>query len=84
MAKKLFETIKIGAQGKEVCDCQKALHLAGSTIKITGKFGIGMMSAVKAFQKKNNLKVTGEIDSKTMTKLNEYLAPKAKKTTSKK
>lgn len=80
MEKKKFVTIKLGAQGKEIRDCQKALRAAGSTIQINGKFGIGMFSAVKAFQKKNNLKVTGEIDLKTMAKLNEYLVPKKKGT----
>lgn len=83
MEKKKFVAIKIGALGKEVRDCQKALQAAGSTIQINGKFGIGMFSAVKAFQKKNKLKITGEIDIKTMTKLNEYLVPKKKSTKTK-
>ena len=84
MATKKFAPIKLGAEGKEVKDCQKALKAAGSKIQLTGKFGIGMMSAVKSFQKKNGLTVTGEIDAKTFLKLSGYLKPAAKKTTTKK
>ena len=65
----VFKPIKLGAKGKAVSDIQKLLQKAGSTIKVTGEFGIGMFSAVKAFQKKNGLKVTGTVDKKTMDKL---------------
>lgn len=84
MATKKFAPIKLGAEGKEVKDCQKALKAAGSKIQLTGKFGIGMVSAVKSFQKKNGLAATGEIDAKTLLKLNAILKPAPKKTTSKK
>lgn len=65
----VFKAIKLGAKGKQVTDAQKLLQKSGSTIKLTGEFGIGMFSAVKAFQKKNGLKVTGAIDKKTWDKL---------------
>ena len=66
----VFKTIKMGATGPKVEDIQKLLKKAGSSIKVNGEFGIGMHSAVKAFQKKNGLKMTGEVDSATMKKLN--------------
>lgn len=62
---------------------QKLLAKAGSRIKPNGIYSIGMVTAVKAFQKKNGLPVTGEIDAKTMNKLAEYDTP-AKKTTARK
>ena len=64
-----FEAIKYGDKGPKVKECQKQLQYAGSGIKADGKFGIGMVSAVRAFQKKNGLLVTGIIDSKTFKKL---------------
>ena len=68
----VFKPIKLGAKGKAVSDIQKLLQKAGSTIKVNGEFGIGMLSAVKAFQKKNGLKVTGTVDKKTLDKLSTY------------
>ena len=79
-----FVTLKYGMDGKIVEDAQKALQKAGSTIKVNGKFTIGMTSAVKAFQKKNKLKVTGQIDAKTMAKLMEHMKPAPKKCPAKK
>lgn len=79
-----FVPIKIGMEGKEVKECQKALKQAGSSIQMTGKFTIGMVSAVKSFQKKNGLKVTGVIDAKTFLKLSSLTTKKPKKTTEKK
>ena len=70
-----FKVLKYGMEGKDVEKAQKALQKAGSTIKLNGKFTIGMYSAVKSFQKKNGLKVTGQIDAKTMAKLETYLKP---------
>lgn len=76
-----FTSIKYGDKGIKVKECQRQLQYAGSTIKADGKFSIGMVSAVRSFQKKNNLPVTGVIDSKTFKKL---LAVKPVKKTSKK
>lgn len=72
------KVMKYGAEGKEVAEMQKALQKAGSTIKVNGKYTIGMTSAVKAFQKRNKLQVTGTIDAKTKAKLMEYLKPAKK------
>lgn len=76
------KVMKYGATGEDVKTMQKALQKAGSTIKVTGEYTIGMVSAVKSFQKKNGLKVTGTIDAKTKTKLDALLVP-AKKSTRK-
>lgn len=61
--------LKPNDQGIEVVEAQRYLKKAGSTIKVTGIFTIGMLSAVKSFQKKNGLKVTGQIDKATFEKL---------------
>ena len=71
--------LKYGDENKDVMEAQKLLKAAGSTITPNGKFTIGMVSAVKAFQKKNGLNVTGKIDTKTMNKLKTFAKP-AKKT----
>ena len=76
-----FQKIKIGCEGNDVKECQKQLKAAGSGLKVNGVFGIGMVSAVRAFQKKNGLPVTGEIDAKTFKKL--AAVKPAKKTTKK-
>lgn len=78
-----FIKMAYGEAGGRVTKAQKLLAKAGSSIKPNGIYSIGMVSAVKAFQKKHKLPVTGVIDAKTMNKLAEYDAP-AKKTTSRK
>ena len=74
----MAKVIGYGAEGKEVMEAQKLLQAYGSKIKADGKYTIGMVSAVKAFQKKHNLSATGAIDSKTMTKLKTYAKPAKK------
>lgn len=64
-----FKALKYGMKGTEIKECQKLLKKAGSAVKVNGEFTIGMVSAVRAFQKKNGLEVTGIIDSKTFKKL---------------
>lgn len=76
-----FQKIKIGDKGTKVKECQKQLKAAGSGLKVDGVFGIGTLSAVRAFQKKCGLPVTGEIDIKTFNRL-AGVKP-AKKTTKK-
>lgn len=63
--------IKYGMEGREIENCQKLLQKTGSKIQVTGKFNIGMVSAVMAFQRKNGLKVTGKIGVETLAKLKE-------------
>ena len=77
------KVLEYGAEGKAVEEAQKLLQKAGSTIKVNGKYTVGMISAVKAFQKKHKLPVTGKIDTKTQNKLNEYKKPMKKPTAAK-
>lgn len=74
-----FIKMAYGEKSDRILKAQKLLAKAGSSIKLTGIFSIGMVSAVKAFQKKHKLPVTGVIDSKTMNKLAEYDKPANKK-----
>ena len=73
MATKKFEypgkPIKLGEKGAIIQWIQEQLKKNGSAIKPRQIFDIGMLSAVKSFQQKNNLKVTGVIDKKTWDKL---------------
>ena len=78
-----FVKMTYGEAGKRVEKAQKLLAKAGSRIKINGIYSIGMVSAVKAFQKRNKLPVTGTIDSRTMKKLAEFDVP-VKKTAARK
>ena len=80
---KVFEypgkPIKLGEKGPIIKWLQEQLKKRGSSIQLTDKFGIGMLSAVKSFQSKNKLKVTGVIDKKTWDKLVAPMEKKAKK-----
>lgn len=67
-----------GETGADVVKYQKLLAKSGSTIKPTGRFTIGMMSALKAFQKRTGLKVTGIIDAKTAAALEALKAVRKK------
>lgn len=64
-----FESIKYGDKGAKVKEIKKLLKKAGSNVKQTVTFDIGTVSAVRAFQKKNGLLVTGIVDAKTYKKL---------------
>ena len=61
--------MELGDKGTNVKKAQEMLHKVGSTIKVTGEFTIGMMSAIRSFQKKNGLATTGKMDKKTWDKL---------------
>ena len=65
----------LGCKEPEVKKAQEMLAKTGSKIKISGVFTIGMVSAVKKFQKNHNLAVTGIINKKTWDALE--LATKA-------
>ena len=80
----ILKSMKIGDKGANVTKAQKLLQKTGSTIKVTGVFSIGMVSAVRAFQKKNGLKVTGVLDSKTFAKLEAVASKKIVKMVPKK
>lgn len=74
--------MELGCKGLNVKKAQEMLHKLGSTIKVTGEFTIGMMSAIRSFQKKNGLAPTGKMDKKTWDKL--YALTHAVKRTTKK
>jgi N-acetylmuramoyl-L-alanine amidase len=80
----ILKSMKIGDKGANVTKAQKLLQKTGSTIKVTGVYNIGMVSAVRAFQKKNGLKVTGVLDPKTFAKLEAVAAKKIVKMVPKK
>ena len=64
--------IKKGAKGAIVIEIQKALLNAGEVLPkygTDGDFGSETVAAVKNFQKKNGLTVTGEVDEKTKSLL---------------
>lgn len=65
-----------GDTGLAVARVQKMLAKTGSTIKESGIFNIGMVSAIKSFQRKFGLKVTGKLDKATMDALKNYKAPR--------
>ena len=69
-------------EGNDVLTAQGMLAKTGSKIKESGIYSIGMVTAVKTFQKKNGLAVTGKIDQKTWDKL--VTTTKAVKRTAKK
>lgn len=61
--------IGIGDEGDLVKEIQERLALLGSKVKATGKFNIGTLSAVKSWQKKNKLMVSGNISAFQYNKL---------------
>jgi hypothetical protein len=62
--KKEFKPFKIGSKGESVKKVQELLGL-----KADGDFGPGTEKAVKAFQKKSSLPVTGVVDQATLKAL---------------
>ena len=62
--KKEFKPFKVGAKGGSVKKVQQALGLTAD-----GAFGPGTEKAVKAFQKKSSLPVTGVVDITTYKKI---------------
>jgi hypothetical protein len=66
------QVLKIGSAGGAVRRLQRALHAAGlaTKIDITGVYGPGIASAVKAYQKSVGLRETGIVNPLTNGKLN--------------
>ncbi len=67
MAKKMHKTK--AKPNAEVKVAQEALIKDGAKIKADGILGKQTRAAIKAFQKKDKLKVTGKLDKETMAKL---------------
>lgn len=64
-----YPDIQQGSTGEIVIQLQDFLVHAGSNIRIDGVFGLGTRNAVRAFQKKHKLPVTGIVNDKTWIKL---------------
>lgn len=64
--------IRLGMSGSEVKTAQKRLYHLGylRSGQVTGYYGETTEEAVKTFQKRNSLSQSGEIDEKTLDKLN--------------
>jgi peptidoglycan hydrolase-like protein with peptidoglycan-binding domain len=71
--------IRIGMSGADVRTAQQRLYELGyiRASQITGYYGESTEEAVKSFQKRNKLSRNGEIDSKTLEKLNSSSAKAA-------
>lgn len=69
---------KIGDRGQGIAKYQMLLRESGSSIFVNGEFTIGMLSAVKAFQRREKLKVTGILDNATMKALDGFKPKKRK------
>ena len=65
MASRKKICLKLNDEGLEVVEAQRGLRRNGSAIRANGIYTIGMVSAVKSFQAKHGLPVTGIIDQKT-------------------
>ena len=71
-------TCSYGDQGNAVKKVQKRLKALGYySSSIDGDYGSGTKKAVQNFQKNNGLKVTGNVNSATLKKLNSSSAKKA-------
>ncbi len=71
-------TCQIGDKGDAVRKVQKRLKALGYLKgNVDGDFGNQTKTAVQNFQKRNGLKVTGKVNSATLTKLNSKNAKKA-------
>ena len=62
--KKQFTPFKVGSKGESVKKIQELLG-----VKADGSFGPGTDKAVKSFQKKSSLPVTGVVDQATLKAL---------------
>lgn len=62
-------TLRRGSRGDYVKELQTLLSKDGSNLAIDGIFGIGTLSAVKAFQKRHGLEVDGIVGPKTWAEL---------------
>lgn len=63
------EPVAKQAEPATVTDIQQKLVENGARLSIDGKMGARTKSALKKFQSKNGLKVTGAADSETLAKL---------------
>ena len=76
--------MRLGMSGSNIKEAQSRLHKLGylRSHNVTGYFGEATETAVLAFQKRNGLSQTGEINEKTLEKLNSDKAKKASSSSS--
>lgn len=67
----ISETLKFDQVSQQVINSQKSLVELGYKTRVDGYFGKDTQEAVKQFQTKNNLPVTGEVDIATANAINE-------------
>lgn len=60
---------KLHVSEKDILKAQKWLANLGSSVRPTGKWSIGMQTAVYSFQRKYSLLITGELDEATWKQL---------------
>ena len=60
-----YKTIQYGSSGEEVKKLQRELNKKGYKLDVDGQFGSKTQSAVKDYQKKNNLAVDGIVGNNT-------------------
>jgi peptidoglycan hydrolase-like protein with peptidoglycan-binding domain len=73
------KTLRFGMKDPEVYNLQKVLSQTPSIYpegQVTGYFGKATEAAVKSFQKKYGIRITGEVGPQTRAKLNELYGPK--------
>ena len=78
--------LRLGMSGSDVKAAQQKLYKLGyiRSSQVTGYYGETTAEAVKAFQKRNSLSQNGEINAKTLEKLNSSSAKAAQATATKK
>ncbi len=78
--------IRLGMSGSDVKAAQQRLYRLGyiRSSQITGYYGETTAEAVKSFQKRNSLSQNGELNAKTLDKLNSDKAKAAPSTATKK
>lgn len=66
---KISHTLKQGGRGATVTALQNLLLKSGQKVRATGYFGTDTVAAVRAYQKKRKLPITGKADPLTLTRL---------------
>jgi len=66
-------TLSRGSAGDQVAILQSALNRAGISVDVTGIFGSATESAVRTFQQRQGIPVTGVVDSTTWDRLAPYI-----------
>lgn len=61
--------VRYGQRGDQVRLVQQALRDHGASVGVDGRFGSGTRTAVRWFQRRNGLRVTGIVDTATARKL---------------